>query len=160
MYAPARSEPPVTLPVKEETRPVVKEERKPVVKEEKKPVENVVKVETSAKTFPVLPTIHFQRNLAVIDTVRFAGELSRIVEALKEFPGVKVDIRGYTDHTGTDRVNLPLSLKRAEALKSYLVGKGVSADRMSTFGEGKDMSVDQKDIYTEKARKVEVKKHE
>ena len=31
---------------------------------------------------------------------------------------------------------------------------------MSTFGEGKDMSVDQKDIYTEKARKVEVKKHE
>ena len=160
MYAPARSEPPVTLPVKEETRPVVKEERKPVVKEEKKPVENVVKVETSAKTFPVLPTIHFQRNLAVIDTVRFAGELSRIVEALKEFPGVKVDIRGYTDHTGTDRVNLPLSLKRAEALKSYLVGKGVSADRMSAFGEGKDMSVDQKDIYTEKARKVEVKKHE
>ena len=159
MYAPARSVPPVTLPVKEETRPVGKEERKPVVKEEKKPVENVVKVETSAKTFPVLPTIHFQRNLAVIDTVRFAGELSRIVEALKEFPGVKVDIRGYTDHTGTDRVNLPLSLKRAEALKSYLVGKGVSADRMSTFGEGKDMSVDQKDIYTEKARKVEVKKH-
>ena len=159
MYAPARSVPPVTLPVKEETRPVVKEERKPVVKEEKKPVENVVKVETSAKTFPVLPTIHFQRNLAVIDTVRFAGELSRIVEALKEFPGVKVDIRGYTDHTGTDRVNLPLSLRRAEALKSYLVGKGVSADRMRAFGEGKDMSVDQKDIYTEKARKVEVKKH-
>ena len=38
--------------------------------------------------------------------------------------------------------------------------KGISADRMSTFGEGKDMSVDQKDIYTEKARKVEVKKHE
>ena len=152
MYAPARSEPPVTLPVKEETRPVVKEERKPV--------ENVVKVETSAKTFPVLPTIHFQRNLAVIDTVRFAGELSRIVEVLKEFPGVKVDIRGYTDHTGTDRVNLPLSLRRAEALKSYLVGKGVSADRMRAFGEGKDMSVDQKDIYTEKARKVEVKKHE
>ena len=160
MYATARSAPPVTFPVKEETHLVVKEERKPVVKEEKKPVEHVVKVETSAKTFPVLPTIHFQRNLSVIDTVRFTGELSRIVETLKEFLGVKVDIRGYTDHTGTDRVNLPLSLKRAEALKSYLVGKGVSADRMSTFGEGKDMSVDQKDIYTEKARKVEVKKHE
>ena len=160
MYATARSAPPVTFPVKEEAHLVVKEERKPVVKEEKKPGENVVKVETSAKTFPVLPTIHFQRNLSVIDTVRFTGELSRIVETLKEFLGVKVDIRGYTDHTGTDRVNLPLSLKRAEALKSYLVGKGVSADRMSTFGEGKDMSVDQKDIYTEKARKVEVKKHE
>ena len=151
---------PVILPTKEETRPVVKEEQKPVVKKEEQPMENVVRVvETVEKAFPVLPTIHFKRNLAVIDTVRYAGELSRIVEALKEFSGVKVDIRGYTDHTGTDRVNLPLSLKRAEALKVYLIGKGISTDRMSTFGEGKDMSVDQKDVYTEKARKVEVKKH-
>ena len=159
MYATARSVAPVILPVKEETRSVVKEEQKPVVKQEEKTVENVVKVETTEKTFPVLPTVHFKRNSAVIDTDRYASELSRIVEALKEFPGVKVDIRGYTDHTGTDRINLPLSLKRAESLKTYLVSKGIPADRMSTFGEGKDMSVDQKDIYTEKARKVEVKKH-
>ena len=159
MYATARSVAPVIFPVKEETRSVVKEEQKPVVKQEEKTVENVVKVETTEKTFPVLPTVHFKRNSAVIDTDRYASELSRIVEALKEFPGVKVDIRGYTDHTGTDRINLPLSLKRAEALKTYLVSKGIPADRMSTFGEGKDMSVDQKDIYTEKARKVEVKKH-
>ena len=159
MYATTRSVSPVILSVKETTRPVVKEEQKPVVKQEEKTVENVVKVETTEKTFPVLPTVHFKRNSAIIDTVRYANELSRIVEALKEFPGVKVDIRGYTDHTGTDRVNLPLSLKRAEALKSYLTGKGIPAGRMKTFGEGKDMSVDQKDIYTEKARKVEVKKH-
>ena len=159
MYAAARSTAPVILPAKEEARPVVKEEQKPVVKKEEKLIENVVKVEAAEKAFPVLPTIHFKRNLAVIDTVCYAGELSRIVEALKEFSGVKVDIRGYTDHTGTDRVNLPLSLKRAEALKVYLIGKGISTDRMSTFGEGKDMSVDQKDVYTEKARKVEVKKH-
>ena len=98
-------------------------------------------------------------NLSVIDTVRFTGELSRIVETLKEFLGVKVDIRGYTDHTGTDRVNVPLSLRRAEALKTYLESKGIPADQMRTFGEGKDISVDQKDIYTGKARKVEVKKH-
>ena len=71
----------------------------------------------------------------------------------------KVDISGYTDHTGPDRINLPLSLKRAEALKAYLVSKGVAADRMNVFGEGKDMSVDKKDIYSEKARKAEVKKH-
>ena len=151
MYATARSVAPVILPVKEE--------QKPVVKQEEKTVENVVKVEAGEKAFPVLPTVHFKRNSAIIDTVRYANELSRIVEALKEFPGVKVDIRGYTDHTGTDRVNLPLSLKRAEALKMYLVSKGILADRMSTFGEGKDISVNQKDIYTEKARKVEVKKH-
>ncbi len=159
MYAAARSAAPVILPVKEEMRPVVKEEQKTIVKQEEKTVENVVKVEAVEKTFPELPTIHFKRNLAVIDTVRYAGELSRIVETLKEFPGVQVVICGYTDHTGTDRVNLPLSLKRAEALKTYLVSKGIPAARMNTFGEGKDMSVDKQDIYTEKARKVEVKKH-
>ena len=160
VYAAAGSVAPVILPVKEATRPVGREEQKPVVKKEEQAVENVVQVETAEQTFPVLPTIHFKRDLAVIDTARYANELSRIVEALKEFPGVKVDIRGYTDHTGTDRINLPLSLKRAEALKTYLVSKGIPADRMNTFGEGKDMSVDEKDIYTEKARKVEVKKHE
>ena len=138
---------------------MVKEEQKTVAKQEEKTVENVVKVEAAEKAFPALPTIHFKRNSAVIDMIRYANELSRIVEALKEFPGAKVDIRGYTDHTGTDRVNLPLSLKRAEALKTYLVNKGILAGRMSTFGEGKDISVNQKDIYTEKARKVEVKKH-
>lgn len=137
----------------------MKEEQKTVAKQEEKTVENVVKVEAAEKAFPALPTIHFKRNSAVIDMIRYANELSRIVEALKEFPGAKVDIRGYTDHTGTDRVNLPLSLKRAEALKTYLVNKGILAGRMSTFGEGKDISVNQKDIYTEKARKVEVKKH-
>ena len=63
---------------------------------------------------------------------------------------MKVDIRGYTDHTGTDRINLPLSLKRAEALKSYLVGKGIPAERMKTFERGRDMPVDKKDIYTER----------
>jgi len=159
MYASTRAVAPVVLPVKEEKRPEVKEEQRPVEKQGKKPVENVVKVEAAEKAFPALPTIHFKRNFAVIDT-RYAGELSRIVETLKEFPGVKVDIRGYTDHTGTDRVNLPLSLKRAGALKSYLVSKGIPADRMTIFGEGKDRSVDPKDIYTEKARKVEVKRHE
>ena len=138
---------------------MVKEEQKTVAKQEEKTVENVVKVEAAEKAFPALPTIHFKRNSAVIDMIRYANELSRIVEALKEFPGAKVDIRGYTDHTGTDRVNLPLSLKRAEALKVYLVSKGIPAARMNTFGEGKDMSVDKQDIYTEKARKVEVKKH-
>ena len=160
MYAPARSVMPAPLPVKQgEVQPA---EEVPVQsgpkKEEVKPAEDVVKVETGEKIFPVLPAIHFKRNFALIDTARYAGELARIVEVLRSMPEVKVDIRGYTDHTGSDRINLPLSLKRAEALKTYLVSKGIAADRMNVFGEGKDLSVDKKDIYSEKARKAEVKK--
>lgn len=159
MYASTRAEAPVILPVKEKEEKT-EEPNIPMKQEEKTPVKDVVKVETSEKVFPELPTIHFKRNFAIIDTVRFAGELTRIVEALKEFPDVNVNIYGYTDHTGTDRINLPLSLKRAGALKTYLISKGIPAERMKTFGEGKDMSVEQKDIYTEKARKVKVKKDE
>ncbi|WP_419524285.1 hypothetical protein [Butyricimonas virosa] len=73
--------------MKEETRLVVKEEQKTVAKQEETTVENVVKVEAAEKAFPALPTIHFKRNSAVIDMIRYANELSRIVEALKEFPG-------------------------------------------------------------------------
>ena len=65
----------------------MKEEQKTVAKQEEKTVENVVKVEAAEKAFPALPTIHFKRNSAVIDMIRYANELSRIVEALKEFPG-------------------------------------------------------------------------
>ena len=160
MYASARSAMSAPLPMKqEEVRPA---EEVPVQaepkKEEVKTVEDVVKIETGEKTFPVLPSVHFKRNFAVIDTVRYAGELARIVEVLKSMPEVKVDIRGYTDHTGSDRINRPLSLKRAEALKTYLVSKGIAADRMNVFGEGKDMSVDKRESYSEKARKAEVKK--
>ena len=161
MYASSRRVTPTSLPVKqEEAKPAVKE--KPSVemrvKEESQPVENVVKVESTVKEFPLLPTVHFKRNSSIIDTARYAVQLARVVEVLKSMPDVKVDIRGYTDHTGPDRVNLPLSLKRAEALKTYLVGKGIPAAQMNVFGEGKDLSVDKKDIYSEKARKVEVRK--
>lgn len=105
----------------------------------------------------MLPTIHFKRNLAVIDTVRFAGELSRIVETLKEFRSESRYSWLHGPRNGSNQSTV--ILETCEALKSYLTGKGIPAGRMKTFGEGKDMSVDQKDIYTEKARKVEVKKH-
>ena len=65
MYASSRRVTPTSLPVKqEEAKPAVKE--KPSVemrvKEESQPVENVVKVESTVKEFPLLPTVHFKRN--------------------------------------------------------------------------------------------------
>ncbi|MFR4038651.1 MAG: hypothetical protein ACLTZT_13425 [Butyricimonas faecalis] len=63
---------------------MVKEEQKPVVKKREIDRERG-EGGGRGEAFPVLPTIHFKRNLAVIDTVCYAGELSRIVEALKEF---------------------------------------------------------------------------
>jgi OmpA-OmpF porin, OOP family len=44
---------------------------------------------------------------------------------------------GYTDKIGSDRYNDRLSLRRAQAVKSYLVSKGVPANRVYTEGKGK-----------------------
>ena len=54
--------------------------------------------------------------------------------------GMNVDIiavTGYTDRIGSDKYNLALSQKRADAVKNYLVQAGVSKDRIATEGKGK-----------------------
>lgn len=43
---------------------------------------------------------------------------------------------GHTDATGSDRYNQGLSIRRVEAVKAYLVSKGVPADRIKTEGKG------------------------
>jgi OOP family OmpA-OmpF porin len=44
---------------------------------------------------------------------------------------------GYTDRIGSDKYNDRLSLRRAQAVKAYLVSKGIEANRIYTEGKGK-----------------------
>jgi OOP family OmpA-OmpF porin len=53
----------------------------------------------------------------------------------------RVTITGHTDRLGTDSYNLKLSQRRAEAVKSYLVGKGVEARRLVAVGKGESSPV-------------------
>ena len=48
---------------------------------------------------------------------------------------------GHTDSIGTDAYNQKLSVRRAEAVKAYLVGKGVAASRINTSGKGEEQPV-------------------
>jgi OOP family OmpA-OmpF porin len=48
---------------------------------------------------------------------------------------------GHTDSVGADAYNQKLSLRRAEAVKAYLVGKGIDAARISTDGKGESQPV-------------------
>jgi len=62
--------------------------------------------------------------------------LDRLAQLLQESPQAKVEIVGHTDDVGTVARNQALSEARAEAVKAYLVGHGVSAERLSVRGEG------------------------
>ncbi len=43
---------------------------------------------------------------------------------------------GHTENTGTEKINKPLSLKRANSVKAYLFSKKIAADRLLTDGFG------------------------
>lgn len=60
--------------------------------------------------------------------------LNEAAKYLNSNADVKVKINGHADATGTEQVNTKLSVNRANAVKSYLAKKGISADRISVEG--------------------------
>jgi peptidoglycan-binding protein ArfA len=62
--------------------------------------------------------------------------LNHIADKLKACAGAKVTINGYTDNTGNDAINVPLSVNRAAAVADYLIARGVTGDQLTAKGLG------------------------
>jgi len=71
---------------------------------------------------------------------------------MKERPDVRVQITGHTDAIGSDESNMALSMRRAEAVKTYLVNRGIAADRLITVGKGEAQPIDTNDTDIGRAR--------
>lgn len=64
------------------------------------------------------------------------AELNTLVKLLNENPSLKVEIEGHTDNVGSEQYNNNLSQKRADAVKNYLVEKGIAESRLKSRGYG------------------------
>lgn len=64
--------------------------------------------------------------------------LNEVVKTLKENPFIKVRIEGFTDKIGPKEYNEKLALKRAKAVKDYLVRNGVPEEKIEIVGFGKE----------------------
>ena len=63
--------------------------------------------------------------------------LDQIVAVLTEYPDYSLGMSGHTDDVGNEAFNLRLSYDRAEAVRAYLIGKGIPAARIEARGYGK-----------------------
>lgn len=69
------------------------------------------------------------------------ANITQMAEILKKYPEDILTIRGYTDSTGSNKINQPLSEKRAQAVRERLVASGVPAETVSTVGMGEQNPV-------------------
>lgn len=85
-------------------------------------------------------------------------DLTEMADIMKKYPENVLTIKGFTDNTGSQKVNDELSQKRADAVKSQLVAGGVPATVISTHGLGPASPVaDNKTADGRKAnRRVEI----
>lgn len=65
-----------------------------------------------------------------------AVELTKIVEVMREYPKMKIDIRSHTDSRGADSYNLKLSDRRAKSTLEWIVKQGIDRKRLKAKGYG------------------------
>ena len=128
---------------------VNQKEKETVDKAETKVVEQDIK-EPVKVTFPV---IYFSFNRITIRPSE-VSKLKSILHILKENPEMKVMVTGWCDTRGSVAVNRRISRQRAQALKTWLVKRGIAARRISVVGKGSDAS-----RTAPKARRVETTNH-
>ena len=98
-----------------------------------------------------LDNLIFQLGKAKIEPASFE-ELDQVVKMLTSYPKMVIQLEGHTDVKGDPKQNMKLSQERVDAVKSYLVSKGVSKNKVKTKAFGGTQPLSRAD--TEEAHKM------
>jgi outer membrane protein OmpA-like peptidoglycan-associated protein len=82
-------------------------------------------------------TVYFEMNASKL-TKEAENELQKIVTFCIKNPTAKLRVFGFTDKTGTDSINIPLSIQRATAVKQYLENNGCKIENDIGYGSSED----------------------
>jgi outer membrane protein OmpA-like peptidoglycan-associated protein len=87
------------------------------------------------------------------------NELNNLANIMKQNADVSIDVRGYTDSTGSDAINQPLSVNRAQSVANYLTQNGVKYSQMKNvngYGSSNPVASNETAAGRQQNRRVEV----
>jgi outer membrane protein OmpA-like peptidoglycan-associated protein len=138
-------------------RPLVREAQEKLENEDRENQDRVSQEATRARLAAqlneVLQTRDSSRGLIVsmadvlFDTGKYSlkpgarEKLAKIAEILRAYPGLKIEVDGYTDSVGEDDMNRKLAENRAGSVRNYLVQQGVERDSVTSRGFGNSTPV-------------------
>lgn len=107
----------------------------------------------------VLKGVNFESNRAVLlDSSKLI--LDRVAASLAEHPDVRIEVGGHCDSQGADDYNLKLSTARANAVRNYMISKGIPPEQLVAVGYGEAHPIADNDSKEGRAlnRRVEMKR--
>lgn len=106
----------------------------------------------------ILENVEFETGKADLKPGTFES-LEKAVKTMQDYPNMIVEISGHTDNKGKAKMNLELSLARAQSVKQYLVNRGIEEFRIKTRGYGmtQPVSTNKTEEGRAKNRRIEFK---
>lgn len=100
------------------------------------------KLKVTASKIVILEKVQFETAKAVIRPVSFEL-LNEVADVVRRNPKAgRVEVQGHTDSRGSDSYNLDLSQRRAEAVRKYLIDRGVDKSRLIAVGYGEGTPIE------------------